>query len=344
MRLAVGVVAATVLVGCTQTPVPGPAETITPTVIADKSSPPEPVVPTVWPLTGVEGDVVDRPAVAVKIENTSQARPQTGLENADVVWETIVEFGVSRFVAVYHSDLPPEVGPIRSIRPVDAKVASPLGGLLAFSGGQDGIVNYLAQTPLQLLSEDAGDRGFYRIRSRSAPHNVYGSLETFIEQADARHASSPPGEFEFAARPGRSAAELQGTAASEIRLALAPGVSPRWAWSDERQLWLRSEASGPAVSATGQRLSAVNVVVLEAVAYDSGYDAQLGEPVPDLRLEGSGSGVLATGGKTVPVTWTKTTRSSPVVLTGPDGEVATLAPGNIWVELVPLPAGSATVG
>lgn len=342
-RPAVGVVAATLLAGCTQTPVPVPAETITPTVITDKTAPPDPVVPTVWPLTGLEGDVVERPAVAVKIENTSQARPQTGLENADVVWEEIVEFGVSRLVAVYHSDLPPEIGPIRSIRPVDAKIASPLGGLLAFSGGQDGIVNYLAQTPLQLMSEDAGDPGFYRIRARSAPHNVYGSLETFLEQADAEHTSPPPGQFEFAARPGRSAAELQGTAASQIRLALAPGVAPRWTWSGERQRWLRSEVSGPAVSAAGERLSAVNVVVLEAVSYDSGYDAQLGEPVPDLRLEGSGSGLVATGGKTVPVTWTKPTRGSPVELTGPDGTVATLAPGNTWVELVPLPDGAVTV-
>lgn len=333
----------TVLAGCTQVPTPIPAQTLTPTVIADKSSPPEPVVPTVWPLTGLEGDVVERPAVAVKIENTSQARPQTGLENADVVWETIVEFGVSRFVAVYHSDLPPEIGPIRSIRPVDAKVASPLGGLLAFSGGQDGIVDYLRQTPLQLLSEDTGDRGFYRVRSRRAPHNVYGSLETFLEQADSRHSAPPPGEFEFASRRGRSAAELQGTAATEIRLSLAPGVTPRWTWSAERERWLRSEASGPALSADGERLSAVNVVVLQAVSYDSGYDAQLGEPVPDLRLEGSGSGTVATGGKSVAVTWTKPARGAPIVLTGPDGEVATLSPGNTWVELVPLPAGTVAV-
>ena len=340
-RLLVAVAAVLALAGCTQVPTPAP--TVTPTVIADKTSPPEPVVPVVWPLTGVEGDVRVRPAVAVKIENTAAARPQTGLEHADVVWENIVEFGVSRFVAVYHSNLPAEIGPIRSIRPVDAKIASPLRGLLAFSGGQSGIVDYLKGTPLQLLSEDAGSSGFYRVSRRPAPHNVYGSLETFLRQADGAHSGSPAPEFAFASREGRASAELSGTDASAIRLSLAPGVAPRWSWDAGSGRWLRSEASGAALSSSGARLSAVNVVVLEVVSYDSGYDAQLGEPVPDMRLEGTGDGLLATGGKTIPVTWSKETRNSPVVLTTADGETATLAAGNVWVELVPLPDGSYAV-
>ena len=69
-----------------------------------------------WPLTGVPADAVaDRPALAVKIENSVDARPQTGLTAADMVWEQVVEGGITRFVAVYHSDLPPEIGPVRSI-------------------------------------------------------------------------------------------------------------------------------------------------------------------------------------------------------------------------------------
>ena len=339
--LAVVAVASVALAGCTQVPTPAP--TITPTVVADKTSPPEPVVPVVWPLTGVEGDVRERPAIAVKIENTGASRPQTGLEHADVVWENIVEFGVSRFVAVYHSTLPAEVGPIRSVRPVDAKIASPLRGLLAFSGGQSGIVSYLRGTPLQLLSHDAGDSGFYRVSRRVAPHNVYGSLETFLRQADSAHRRGPAPEFAFASRPGRATAELEGEQASVIRLSLAPGVAPRWTWDAGSGSWLRSEASGAAVSAAGVRLSATNVVVLDVESYDSGYDAQLGEPVPDMRLEGTGTGILATGGKTIPVTWTKVDRNSPVVLATSDGRAATLAAGNTWVELVPKPGGSFAV-
>ncbi len=341
---AIGVVGSLALAGCTGAGGGAtPAETVTPTVIASKTSPPTPVVPTTWPLTGVEGEVATRPAVAVKIENTSQARPQTGLEGADVVWEEIVEFGVSRLVAVYHSTLPEEVGPIRSVRPMDASIASPLRGLIAFSGGQDPILAVMSATPLQLLSEDAGDDGFSRVRTRSAPHNVYGSLTDFLAQADAEHQASPGEQFAFARRAGGSAAERLGAPATTIALDLAPGVEPSWAWDAAGGRWLRSEAAGPAMSDSAGQLSATNVVVIAVQSFDSGFDAQEGAPVPDLRLVGSGDGLLATGGTAVTVTWTKADRDSPLVLTGPDGAVATLAPGNTWVELVPLGTGSYTV-
>lgn len=339
--MVLGLLAATVLAGCAGSP--GPAETITPTVIADKSAPPDPVVPAVWPLTGLRGNVTSRPAVSVKIENTARSRPQSGVEDADVVWENVVEFGVPRWVAVYHSVLPPEVGPIRSVRPVDARIVAPLGGLVAYSGGQPGILALMRRAPVQLLSEDDGDEGFYRVRRRPSPHNVYGSLEDFLAQADVEHSDPPPPQFAFA-RQGRSAAELQGTDTEEINLRLAPGVTPSWTWDGGSARWLRSEGGTPALSADDERLSATNVVVISVAAVDSGFDAQQGAMVPDLVLEGEGEGLLAVGGRTVPVTWSKAERDEPLVLTGPDGEVAHLSPGNTWVELVPRPGGSYTVG
>lgn len=338
----IGTVTALALAGCSGGAVT-PAETITPTVIADKTAPPAPVVPVTWPLTGLEGDVVERPAVAVKIENTAAARPQTGLEGADMVWEEVVEAGIARLVAVYHSTLPEEIGPIRSVRPMDDSIASPLRGLFAFSGGQEGILDLMARTPLQILSHDDGDAGFYRVSRRPAPHNVYGSLEEFIAQADAEHRASPGGQFSFARRVGGSAAERLGTPSSEVSVHLAPGVEPDWTWDATSGQWLRSEGTAPSMSSSGERLAATNVVVIVVESYDSGFDAQGGIPVPDLRLEGSGEGLVATGGSTLAVTWSKAGLDDPLVITGPDGAVATLAPGNTWVELVPLGTGSYTV-
>jgi hypothetical protein len=81
-----------------------------------------------WPLTGIEsGAVPPHPALAVKVENSVDARPQTGLGAADMVWEEVVEGGITRFVAVYHSTLPPEIGPVRSVRPM-ASTGSVAGG------------------------------------------------------------------------------------------------------------------------------------------------------------------------------------------------------------------------
>ena len=91
-----------------------------------------------------------RPALAIKVENSGEARPQTGLDQADVVWEQVVEGGISRFVAVYQSQVPAEVGPIRSVRPMDPAIAAPLHGLIAFSGGQPQFVQDLKNAGLQI--------------------------------------------------------------------------------------------------------------------------------------------------------------------------------------------------
>ncbi|MDR1798341.1 MAG: DUF3048 domain-containing protein, partial [Bifidobacteriaceae bacterium] len=106
----------------------------------DKKAPPS-VATGTWPLTGLPGEVVERPAVAYKIENSPEARPQTGLDQADVVWETIVEGGIPRYIAVFHSKIPDVVGPVRSIRPMDGPIVCPTKGLLAFSGGKTHFIN-----------------------------------------------------------------------------------------------------------------------------------------------------------------------------------------------------------
>jgi len=107
------------------------------------------MAPNAWPLTGIPSDLVaTRPALAVKIENSVDARPQTGLNAADLLWEQVVEGGITRFVAVYHSTLPEDIGPVRSVRPMDPAIAAPLHGLLAFSGGQQQYVDAVSAAGL----------------------------------------------------------------------------------------------------------------------------------------------------------------------------------------------------
>lgn len=343
--LTVLVAAVTVLAACSpEAPPPPPDVTVTPGIDAARTAPPEPVVPVTWPLTGVVTDAVaSRPAVAVKIENTAQARPQSGLDSADVVWETIVEFQVSRLVAVFHSQLPEEIGPIRSVRPMDMPIASPLRGLLAFSGGQSGILRLVYDSPLQPISHDAGAPGLYRVGRRSAPHNVYGSLEEFLAQADGDHSAAPAQQFQFALRPGLATAALSGSPATTLAFRLSSVSRPSWTWDAGSGTWLRAERDGAAMAEGGGQLSAVNVVSITAVHRDSGFDAQNSAPVPTYVLEGQGEGVLATGGKVVPVVWSKAGRDEPLVLTLADGSPALLAPGNTWVELVPAGSGSLTI-
>ncbi|WP_449385771.1 DUF3048 domain-containing protein [Cellulomonas soli] len=342
-----GLVAAlTVLTACAGEATPPPAQTVTSeaSVAADKGAAPTPVVPVTWPLTGVAVEAVpQRPALAVKIENTAVARPQTGLDQADVVWETIVEFEVSRFVAVFHSQVPEEVGPIRSVRPMDPLILQPLHGLLAFSGGQPGILAEVKASGVQMISHDAGAPGMYRVSTRSAPHNVYGTPQTWWDGADPEHSAPPAEQFAFARTADKAAAAVSGSPATTLAFRLSAASSPSWVWDAASGTWLRSEGATPATAASGARLSAVNVVSITADHPNTGFGAQGGAPVPTYTLVGSGDGVLATGGKTVPVRWEKTAADAPMVLRTADGAPATLAPGNTWVELVPAGSGTLTV-
>ncbi len=333
--------------GSAATP-PAPSVTVTPTVEASRSTPPEPVVPAepiVWPLTGVAVDaVVNRPAVAIKIENTHLARPQSGLEQADVVWETIVEFDVSRLIAVFQSQVPTEVvGPVRSVRPMDPLIVAPLHGPLVFSGGQAGILALIPKAGIQSISHDAGAAGLARISSRSAPHNVYGDVATFMANADSSHSAPPPEQFAFAATAAEAGAVVSGTPASTLAFKLSSQSVPTWTWDAASSLWLRSEGTTAAMAASGARLTATNVVSVVAGHPASGFGAQAGASVPTYSLVGEGSATVATGGRTVAATWRKTAQDQPLQLFAADGSPLLLAPGTTWVELVPQGSGSLTV-
>ncbi|HEY0217822.1 MAG TPA: DUF3048 domain-containing protein [Cellulomonas sp.] len=342
-RLAgVGAVLALLVAGCGSGGSPTPdAATISPTLDAQKVAAPDPVVPATWPLTGVAGDVVTRPALAVKVENTHVARPQSGLEQADVVWETIVEFDVSRFVAVFQSQVPETIGPVRSVRPMDPLIVSPLKGLLTFSGGQPGILDLVAESPVQALSHDAGVAGLARISSRAAPHNVYADPAALWAQADADHQASPERQFGFARTAERATAVVAGTPATTLTFDLSSAAKPSWVWNGT--VWERSEDGTPAMAASGVQLSAVNVVSIVAEHPGTEFGAQNGAIVPTYTLVGSGDATIATGGRTIAVRWQKDSRDAPLRLFDADGTEALLAPGNTWVELVPAGSGTLTV-
>jgi hypothetical protein len=323
-----------------------PAAASTPTAVTTPTPPPPPPPPPVlWPLTGLEsGSVPAHPALAVKIENSIDARPQTGLNAADVVWEEVVEGGITRFVAVYHSTLPAEIGPVRSVRPMDPAIAAPLHGLFAFSGGQPGYVGAVAAAGLQVLSMEAGSDGYYRIDSRSAPHNVYASPMTLIGQADSAHQAAPAEQFAFAAAGSQPSVVTAGTPATTLGLTLSGVGRPQWTWSAPDARWMRAEGTTPAVEADGSPVRAVNVVVLRVDVIATAGRDPAGNAVPETLLEGRGEALVADGGRTMPATWVKNGVADPLVLLGADGNPVRLTPGNTWVELVPNGGGAVTVG
>jgi hypothetical protein len=330
LRASAVVVACGALASCGGSPAESPA---------GPATTPSPSVPAEWPLTGVVSDaVVPRPALGVKIENSPQARPQVGLMEADVVWEEVVEGGIARFLAVYHSRIPEAVGPVRSVRPMDPAIVAPLGGILAYSGAQQPFVDAVEASGTQSVIMDRGDPGFARDPERRRPHDVVGVPEAFLEQADDERTVPPPEQFAFAPDVGAGTAAREGTPAARLDVVLSGAQRTVWDWDAGAGMWLRSEDSTPSVSASGERHAARNVVMLSVEVVDTPFRDPVGAPVPDTVLVASGTGIVASGGRTVEVAWSKAALDVPLALER-DGRPVELDPGSTWVELVPRDGG-----
>ena len=347
MALAGALVATLGLAACSKDPEPAPT---TPTVTVDasvdpsKTDAPTPEGPIIYPLTGIQVDeVLQRPAIAVKVENSAAARPQSGLEDADIVWETIIDFDVSRLIAVYHSKTPETVGPVRSARPVDLRIITPMKPLLVFSGAQPRMLKRIAATDQVQSVEHGKAGGLDRISSRRAPHNVYADLAAIWKNADAAHSAPPQKELAFAGEVAEASAVVDGRSAKGISLTLSSAARPGWTWSGDAKAWLRSEGGAKAMSASGEQLRATNVVLVETKQIDSTMDAQGGAMVPDQEFKGTGKALVATGGKVVEATWKKKNAASPLELVDADGEPILLAPGTTWIEMLNKGKSSYTV-
>jgi len=335
-------------------PAAPPTVTAAPDVAVPKATPPDPVLPkpkpkpkpVVWPLNGTRTGtkkVPARPAVAVKIENSTQARPQTGLQQADIVWEQVVEGGISRYVAVYHSELPGTVGPIRSVRPMDPAIVAPMRGILAYSGGQPPFIRAVGAANVQSVTMDGGDPGFRRSGNRAAPHNVYGSVKTFAAQAGDLRATPPPAQFSYAAKAGQGSAARNDRRGRVADVRLSPAQRTVWRWKTSTKRYARYDGSTPSVS-SGRQLHAKNVLLLSVKLANTKYRDPSGAPVPETQMVGSGEGVLLTRGKALAVDWSKKSTRKKLVLATRGGNPVSLDPGNLWIELVPRGSGSWRVG
>lgn len=333
------------LAGCTAAPgTPGaPAATETPTPT------PTPVFVTA-PLTGMQYEettaealALARPSVACKIDNSEAARPQQGLNATDVVYVEMVEGGLTRLVAMWHSTQPDAVGPVRSIRPMDPDIISSYGGIVCYSGGQYVFVKQMEKAPVFNASETSEQENgtFSRSKDRYAPHNVIVNVAKLATNHPELTAPQP--HFNFATDLASTTAATTGTAVIDFKVGY-PSALSAWAPTADGTAWLRSQdKKAHKDSATGEQIKATNVLVMQ-VKIDRGYlDRKYGN-IPKTIMVSSGKGWVFTAGKYIEVTWSKTSATSPITLTALGGAPVGLAPGNTWIELMPAaPEGKITI-
>ncbi|HVF52631.1 MAG TPA: DUF3048 domain-containing protein [Actinomycetota bacterium] len=305
---------------------------------APEASPsPTPAEPDpVCPLTGLDipGSVeVDRPAVAVKIENSPQARPQSGLDTADIVFEEVVEGGITRFMAIYHCGDSEKVGPVRSARFDDPKIAKPFTDVIAFSGSNDIVEKELDKQKIISIDEDTPGAPLFRDPPGVLEvHNLFGDTLKIRDIAEGEKASPPTPLLDFGDEP------VGGKPAKKVTLNFTSSIAIEYKWKGGA--WKRFEEGAPFMVDSGEQISVPNVLVQEVRVDNSTsiFDVA-GNPSPDIELEGKGRAFLFRDGQVIKGAWETGKDGIPSFKTK-DGDEFVFAPGQIWIELVPSKKGS----
>lgn len=292
----------------------------------------------VAPLTGLPAPdpaLLPRPPLIVKIDNAdTMARPQAGLNQADVVYEEQVEGGVTRFAAVFHSRDAPSVGPVRSARSTDILIAGPLGrALFAFSGANEVFMARIRDANLVDLSYDWNPGLYSRVPDRRAPDDIFTPTST-LYGADPGGSVPPPPLFEFRAPEEDLPASAERVGGVTYSFGGA-GVPTAFVWDAAAGGWTRLQAGTPHVDTDGVVVAPPNVVVQFVDYVDTGLVDLAGTPVPEASLIGGGDVWVFTDGHLLGGRWQRDGLDTPARYLDAGGAPIALTPGPTWVILVP---------
>lgn len=314
--------------------------TAVPTAVALRPTAIPSVVP--GPLDGLPTArrIAARRPLAVVLDNFyPDARPQSGIGNASVVFDALTEGGITRLMALFLERDAARIGPIRSARPYFVTWAAGFRALFVHAGGAPAALQLLHRTST-LADVDALQQsaGFTRVATQSTPHDLYGSTaaaRALARQAGGQITSISP-DFSFSpAAPLRSRG---GASTIEISFSTPQVASPAsyavtYRYARNRNVYLRSQGGIPFVDrSTGRQIAPKNVLVLMTRVALIPND-----PVGRVSVAaiGSGNATLFQNGHAVHGTWSKSSTSSPLVLIRSDGAPMALIPGQTWIEVVP---------
>lgn len=284
------------------------------------------------PLTGVPTkDRLRRPAITVKISNTPDAHPQRGLGDADLVFVEPITAGTTRLAAIFHSKLPAQVGPVRSLRPMDAALAGPTKGIIANAMAERWVLDYIDRVSgLDNLGTLRVPVGTYRLdSSRKAPNHVFARPDKLLELS--KRTAPPSPYFDYAPGPAQSTAQVEGTPASSVTIGYGDTSTATWTYNQTSHRWTRAEKWSPHLIENDGQVAADNVVVLTARRDTSFPKAKPSMTIVDV-FDASGSLKLLTGGKVVSGRWSKGGVTEPFKFTTTDGRPLLLTPGTTWIE------------
>lgn len=290
----------------------------------------------------------DGPVLVVKVDDTTQAHPQIGLDKADLVYIEEVEGGLTRLAAVFSSEVPTHIGPVRSARISDIDLLSQYGHVaFAYSGAQTKLLPVIGSANLENLGAQRESPTIYiRDESRFAPVNLILRADLLMsklrDQGTAITTSKNMG-WTFGSAPAGGQPILS--------------VKMKWpsntygaVWSPEQARWLLIHANTPDMAADGSQLGPTTLVIQMVSITPSQYHDKFGGVTPFSATIGSGRGYILRNGLAFAANWNRSDAASGTTWTLPDGTPIPFAGGQIWVALtdslpvftLPTPSASPT--
>jgi hypothetical protein len=277
--------------------------------------------PLLDPFTGEPVKKLGR-VLAVKIDNIVTARPQTGLQSADLMYVIPVEGGLSRFMAVYSSHIPPVIGPVRSARQSDLDILRQFGRpAFAWSGATPHLVPFIERAPIvDLYALQVG--GYYRVGFRTAPENLYADPRTLLREAPHASVARDIG-FRFGPLPA-------GGRLTRSMTVHYPATTFTFRWSARAGRWLVWMDGAPGRAAEGGQLGGSTVIIQYTRIATSRFHEYGGRP-PYAISTGSGTAVILRNGRAFTVHWSRPSLNAGTTFTLPGGKRMLFAPGQVWI-------------
>ena len=275
----------------------------------------------------------ERPAVAIKVENDPAARPLSGLEDADVVYEEIVEGGITRFMAIYHCGESKRVGSVRSARFDDPKIALPFTRILAFSGSNTIVGRELKRKGMRTLVEGMKGTAFYRVPPGSpSVHSVFADTEKLRDFAPRKTTAPDTSIFKRGELPDNA------REAKSVKISFHRDTNIEYRADGDQ--WLRFDNGVKFVAQGNGQIAVPNLLIQEVKVDNSNKIVDVeGNPSPDINLLGKGRAILFREGTAQVGEWSIEKEAGPPTFTANSGEEFAFADGPVWVELVPSKKG-----
>jgi Protein of unknown function (DUF3048) N-terminal domain/Protein of unknown function (DUF3048) C-terminal domain len=302
---------------------------VAPPVVSKSASPTPTPTPTALgyqPFTGGATGLTN-PVLAIKIDNTAPAHPQAGLRSADVVYVEQVEGGETRVMAIFSSQLPAKIGPVRSARISDLHLLKQYGKpAFGFSGVQGKMKPYIRRAPLFPVPDDGSGGLYVRDNGRPAPYNLFVDPHRLFKKAPQATAPRDIG-FRFGPAPagGRPLASVT---------AKWPAESMKFAWSAKDKRYLAWHNGTPDQAAEGGQLGGQTIVIQYAKIVRSQFHDFLGSYTPLIQSTGTGRALVLRDGEAYDTTWSRPSEDRGTTFTTTGGQPMTFAKGQVWVVLV----------